>query len=222
MFLRIAFHKEFFTSARRSWDMSQTATAFHRISPPFFIQAWLQQYSRCSFFHSAYGSFSNAIRPRIDKVLKFDDSMIDVHRVCQIPVDCQCKWLSVFSDGSRNFLKLFSVFWEVLVFSRLVHDCASVIVFEIHSPSLRTLWSAVIKSPNFSARGYCFAKSSSARSPCHLGSQAYFAISVFREVEYEHCDSRVPLFVGTFRTWVMRNVCGCTHFCIFEIISELL
>ena len=29
---------------------------------------------------------------------------------------------------------------------------------------------------------YCFASASSARSPCHLGSQAYFAISIFWEV----------------------------------------
>ena len=42
-------------------DVSQIAVAFHKISPPFFIQARLQQYSRRSFFYSAYRSFSNAI-----------------------------------------------------------------------------------------------------------------------------------------------------------------
>ena len=43
-------------------DISLIATAFHRISPPFFIQSWLQQYCRSPFLNSAYGSFSNAIR----------------------------------------------------------------------------------------------------------------------------------------------------------------
>ena len=29
-------------------------------------------------------------------------------------------------------------------------------------------------------------------------------------------------FCGTFRIGVMRNVCGCKHFCTFEIFCELL
>ncbi len=37
---------------------------FHRISPPTFIQTWLQQYSRRTFFHSAHCSFSNTISLR--------------------------------------------------------------------------------------------------------------------------------------------------------------
>ena len=42
-------------------DISQVTATFHRICPPFFIQARLQQHSRRSFFHSAYRSFSNTI-----------------------------------------------------------------------------------------------------------------------------------------------------------------
>ena len=42
-------------------DTSQVTAAFHRISPPLFIQARLQQHSRRSFFRSAYRSFSNNI-----------------------------------------------------------------------------------------------------------------------------------------------------------------
>ena len=41
------------------WNVSQTAVTFHGIRPPFFIQAWLQQYRRCHFFHSAHCSFGN-------------------------------------------------------------------------------------------------------------------------------------------------------------------
>ena len=42
-------------------DILQIATAFHRISPPFFIQSWVCWYCWRTFFHSSYGSFSNAI-----------------------------------------------------------------------------------------------------------------------------------------------------------------
>ena len=42
----------------------QIATAFLRIRPPYFIQAWLQQCSIHPFFHSAYRSFNKSIRLR--------------------------------------------------------------------------------------------------------------------------------------------------------------
>ena len=47
---------------RRSWTFLQITTAFHRISPPCSIQAWLQQYCRRPFLYSAYRSFNNTIR----------------------------------------------------------------------------------------------------------------------------------------------------------------
>ena len=40
-------------------NISQITIAFHRISPPFLSQAWLQPYSRSSFFYSAHCSFSD-------------------------------------------------------------------------------------------------------------------------------------------------------------------
>ena len=42
-------------------NVSQIGFAFHGICPPFFIQTWLQQYCRRTFFHSAYCSLSNPI-----------------------------------------------------------------------------------------------------------------------------------------------------------------
>ena len=42
-------------------DVSQTGVTFHRICPTTFIQTWLQQYSRGTFFYSAHCSFSNPI-----------------------------------------------------------------------------------------------------------------------------------------------------------------
>ena len=52
---------EVFPSDKRSWMFSQIGKAFHGICPPFFIQAWLQQYRRRTLFHSAHCSFSNPI-----------------------------------------------------------------------------------------------------------------------------------------------------------------
>ena len=45
-------------------NVSQIGIAFHGICPPFFIQTWLQQYSRGTFFYSAHCSFSNTISLR--------------------------------------------------------------------------------------------------------------------------------------------------------------
>ena len=45
-------------------NASQIRIVFHRICPPFFMQTWLQQYCRRTFFHSAHCSFSNPTRFR--------------------------------------------------------------------------------------------------------------------------------------------------------------
>ena len=42
-------------------NVSQKGITFHRICPPIFIQTWLQQYCRGTFFYSAHCSFSNPI-----------------------------------------------------------------------------------------------------------------------------------------------------------------
>ena len=43
------------------YNISQIGIAVDGICPPFFIQTWLQQYSRGAFLYSAYCSFSNPI-----------------------------------------------------------------------------------------------------------------------------------------------------------------
>ena len=55
-------------------------------------------------------------------------------------------------------------------------------LFRDSPSSPRTLWSAVIKWPNFFCSKYCFTSASSARSPCDFGGQAYIASSICREV----------------------------------------
>ena len=65
------------------------------------------------------------------------------------------------SDGSWNFRKLLSVSWEVFVLHGydfmhwVAKSCTEIAyrwLFPESPPSLKTLWSAVIKSSNFSAR----------------------------------------------------------------------
>ena len=92
----------------------------------------------------------------IGELLTYNDSRIDIHKICQIPTTCQYKWLLLV--GSKNFCKLCSVSWEVLVLHG--YDCIHWVVKSCTTtayrwlcrdshPSLRTLWSAVIKSPFF-------------------------------------------------------------------------
>ena len=42
-------------------NVAQIGVTFHGICPPFFIQTWLQQYSRGAFLYSAHCSLSNPI-----------------------------------------------------------------------------------------------------------------------------------------------------------------
>ena len=79
--------------------------------------------SRRPFLNSAYRSLSNPILSRIDGVLTYNDSMTILHKHCQIP-----------TTELPN-----------LVLQQRIDD-------DSH-PSRRTLWSAVIKSPKFSALG---------------------------------------------------------------------
>ena len=130
----------------------------------------------------------------------------------KIPKRCQYKKLLPFVTARETFVNSFpshgkSVFywvarsWTTKAYGWLFRDSPS---------SLRTLWSAVIKSPNFSAWGRA---PPSARCPGHFGSQTDFGISVFRKASI---NTVLPWFWyhfgRTFRIWVLRNVCGCMHF----------
>ena len=95
-------------------------------------------------------------------MLTYNDSRISLHKLWQIPWKCQCKWLLRFLVGPKNICKLFSVSREVFVLHGydwihwLAKSCTTTAyrrLFRDSHPSQRTLWSAVIKSPTFSARG---------------------------------------------------------------------
>ena len=95
-------------------------------------------------------------------VFTYSDSRKDVHKLCQIPRNCQCKWLQASYPAPRTFASsirfpekfLFctdtpgSIGWPSLAPRLHIDDC-----FEIHILHWELLWSAVIKSPKLSARG---------------------------------------------------------------------
>ena len=90
------------------------------------------------------------------------DSKIILQKLRQIPRNCQCKWLLALLVGSKNFCKLLSVFCEVFVLhgydwihwaAKSCTTTASRWLFRDSHSSLSILWSAVIKSRKFSARG---------------------------------------------------------------------
>ena len=128
------------TSFVRSFPIRQEILNVSQIAP-FFIQTWLQQYCRRTFFHSEYCSLSNPI--------------------CFRSVWCRRTMIPGFLSGSKNSCKLLCVSCEVFVVHGydwihwVAKSCTTTAyrwLFRDSQPSLRTLWSAVIKSPNFSAR----------------------------------------------------------------------
>ena len=67
-----------------------------------------------------------------------------------------------------------SVEWQDLEQRQRAGDC-----FEIHLPLIEEIVICCYQVTKLLCSRYCFASASSARSPCHFGSQADFAISVF-------------------------------------------
>ena len=134
--------------------------------------------------------------------------------------------------GSKNFDKLLSVSYEVCVFAQkrlnplsgkiLYHDSVPVIVSWFTSPAKDFVIRRYQVTKLFCPR-QIFASASSARSPCHFGSQADVAISVSCEPSL---NTVLPWFCchfrRMFRIWVVRTVRGCIQFCVLQTICELL
>ena len=149
-------------------DISQIAVTFHGIRP-FFpdLIATVQQTSLLFFCVQFVQQYQSS---RIDEVFKCDDTMIDLHRICQFPMNCQCKWLSAFLTARETLLNSvpfplkFQFCTDMIATIELYHDCVSVIVsrFTFLTEDFIICCYQVIKL--FSSR-YCFASASSARSP---------------------------------------------------------
>ena len=87
-----------------------------------------------------------------------NDSRKDLHKTCQIPKKCQCKWLWVSSLAPRTSLNssgspgkflfctgMIEIHWVAKSLPpQHIHDC-----YAIHFLHWEFLWSAVIKSQNF-------------------------------------------------------------------------
>ena len=94
MVLRIVFHKVFSHLPRglehfadgNSIPYNQS-TIFHPDQIATVLQKSLPKF--CALSQQCHLS-------RIDGVLRFDDSMKNLHWICQFPVDCQCTRLSAF------------------------------------------------------------------------------------------------------------------------------
>ena len=171
-------------------NISQIRKTFHGICPPIFIQNWLQQYCRCTFFHSACCSSSNPICFRsvwwrrtmipgkiFTSFSKFQ-GIVNVNDF-RLPV------------GLKNFCKLLWVSCEVFCLARirldplggqvLHHDCMSVIVsrFTTFTANMVICCNQVTK---IFCTKYDSVNTSSARGPCDVGPLTDLAISALREV----------------------------------------
>ena len=183
-------------------NVSQIGFTFHRICPPIFIQTWLQQYHKCPFSHSAHCSQLSHLFP-ICVVLTYNDSRKDLHRLCQIPRNCQYKWLYTSHSAPRSFARSFvfpekflsctettgSIGWLSPAPRLHIGDC-----FEIRNCHWGTLWSAVIKSPCTRDGS---ANASSAWGPCNFGPFTDLAISVFRKMS-----------INTVLTQILTSLCS--------------
>ena len=127
-------------------------------------------------------------------------------------------------DGSRNFRELFpspEKFGFALIrlcplsCQILHHDCTLVIVSRFTIS--RTLWSAVIKSPNFSVPSTTSPVRLLARSPCNVGPLAHTSqFRSFGKWVSKLCSLKFWIFYSscrTFRIWAfLRNLCGHKDF----------
>ena len=160
------------------------------ITPPIFIQTWLQQYGRGAFFYSAHCSFSNPI--------------------CFWSVWCRCamfpgeifthlaKFQGIVSIndfrlpiGLQELLQALLCFLWSFCFARIrldplsgqvpFHDCISMIVSRFTTFTENFMISCYQVTKIFSTR-YGSTIASPARGPCNFGPLADLVISVFREM----------------------------------------
>ena len=150
-----------------------------------------QRYCRSTFFHSAHCSLSNPIcfrsvwcrRTMIPgKIFTGFAKLQGIVSVNDFRLPILAPRTSLGCSGSpEKFFVSHRYNWIHWV-AKSCTTTAYRWLFRDSQPSLRTLWSAVIKSPKFFCTRYGSANASSARDPCNFGPLADLAISVFREV----------------------------------------
>ena len=116
-----------------------------------------------------------------------------------------------FLVGSRNFIRLFWVSWEVFVLHGYDKSCTSTayrwLLRDLLS-SLRILWSAVIKSPKMFRTGHDCTSTSSARSPPYFRPQTDIAILVLRKVRVDTMLTRTQYHFCSQLHWKFMRWTG--------------
>ena len=185
----------------------------------FFIQTWLQKYSRGPFFNSAYCSLSSAIFLN-GEVSTHNDPRKDLHKLCQTPRKCQCKWLLVSSSAPRTFARSFQFPEKLLFCTDLYHDCVSVIVSRFTSFTKNFVICCCQVTNIFCSR-YGLASAFSAKSPSYLGLLANVAVSVLREVSVNTVLTRYH-FSHRLWSWFMRRAPGCVSVFRDSFVHKIL
>ena len=177
-----------FPSDKRSWMFRREAyhsiESAHQFSSRPSCNNTAEVPSFCALLSQQFHLFLICV------VSTYNDSRRNLHRLCRIPRNCQRK--TTLGFDSKKFCKLLCVSCEVFVlhgydwFHWVAKSCTTTAyrwLFRDSQLSLRTLWSAVIKSPKFSCTRYGSAIASSARGPCNFWSSGRSRnFSVFREM----------------------------------------
>ena len=185
-----------FPSNKKILNVSQTGTAFHGICPSSFIQTWLQQYRRRTFFTllTALSAISCVCDLCGVDVQWFSKKYL--HKLCH---SAPRTFASSFRFPEK-FVFLHGYDWIHLV-AKSCTTTAYRWLFRDSQPAMRTLWSAVIKSPKFSARNTTLPIRLLHGALVIFGPLADLAISVFREVDMKNCVYPNPHF-----SWALKMV----------------
>ena len=180
-------------------NVSQIAGTFHGIRPPFFIQTWLQQYSRSPFLNFAHCSLSNRICFRSvrcwptmipGKVFTGLAKFYGIVSVNDFWFPRQLHWTFVtYFSFPEKFLfcmgMIVSTVLPSLVPLPRIDDCVEIHIlhWELFDPLVRILqW-----------------------SPRNLGSQAGIAISVPSESEWRYYAYPIPLLLAALKVINEKN-----------------
>ena len=173
-------------------DVSQIGKACHGICPPIFIQTWLQQHCRSTFFHSTHCSLGNPIcfRSAWCRRTMIPGEIFTWWAEFQGIVSVNDFWfplrLQELLQASLCFLRSFCfarLRLDPLGGQVLHHDCISMIASRF-TTFTENLVICCYQVTNIFCTRYGFAKASSARSPCDCGPLAVLAFSVFREMSF--------------------------------------
>ena len=193
-------------------NVPQIGKAVHRLCPPFLIQTWLQQYSRRTFFHSAYCSLSNPICFRYvwcrrtmipGKIFTSFAKFQGIVSAQDFRFSIQLQELLQASSGFLRSFCFARIRLDPLGGQVLHRDCISMVVSRFTTFTENFLICCYQITKIFSTK-YGSANAASAQSSCNFGPLTDLAISVFRDM------SRNTVFTQIYTShklywWFMRR-----------------